>query len=377
MNIFNASVLKSLLKYCFQQYHLLGNVITYLPDNWRDNEGNNLFHYAALHHDLFLFENAIVNKADINQKNNKGIMPIHRFIECGFIEPENEQQIRSDIKSTFVQLKNNIKQKLKPNSNNTVNVMAQMGMNPPVKQKISFRVLDFNIPLLNKFIEYKADINAFMSNSVTDRITLHQTHNIKNHKGSAIELLIQLFYSNVLYENFHDEKILTQYYEVYKILANGGANINLLEDEKNMGNDSQLDAMQITSKFIVSNYFISYLKYNSQFYTILPILADPNLDFSLKDSQQNTVLHNLFGRIYARHSSLEYTMIELIFKTIVENPSFDKKFLEIENSFRLKPIKILKKESAPYGELFEKFLLYNKLQEIIPQKKTEVRRNKI
>lgn len=396
MNIFNTKTLKKLLYWSLKRNKVHNKVLHYLPNNWQDNEGNNLFHYASLHHSSILFDNALKNQANINQPNNHGVYPIHRLIECCFVEKEipvltrNRKILQSfwyDLKEKTVEHFNEFKytpkkKEVKSFINKLSGVYSILikdlytTLFKQERMQDPKRVIEFNKELMENFIKYNADVNVRIINpQKSDKIPQNR---IYEHKKTPIELLIQFFYSHVLYPKFNELTQFELYQEIYQLLSEAGANINLIEDKADASPIYYEDVMESGNKHIVSHFFIKYITNNSSFYAILPLLDDPKLDFTIEDSSNNTLLHNLFGRMYSKSESLNYSMVENIFATIWENPSFKKEYLQIENSFRLKPLNLFKKGTENYKELFEKFGLYYRLAETIPDKSPSIpKRHKI
>lgn len=384
MNIFNNKILKKIIYWTLIKNKIHNKLVHYLPDNWQDHEGNNLFHYAALHHSCDIFNKALKNNANINQPNHKGIFPIHRLIECCFVErPEpliikNKrilQKFYIEIKEKTNLLFNEYKKNKKEIKKFVQSLYSQhytlihslyvdLFKQEPIQDPR--RVIEFNKDLIQDFINHNVDINARIN--TVQQIDKIPQNRIYEHKKTPMELLIQFFYSHVLYPKFNDAVQFELYKEIYTLLSEAGANINLIEDKTNSSTLYYEDVMEAGTKHIVSHFFIKYITNNSSFYAILPLLEDPRLNFTIEDSSNNTLLHNLFGRMYTKSELLTYSMVENIFATIWANPSFTKEYLEIENSFRLKPLNLFKKGTENYKELFEKFGLYYRLSETVQNK---------
>ena len=348
MNILNFKPLNLWLAHSLKKYSMPDRIFKYLPHNWQDSEGNNLYHYAALHHDDYLFEQALLNQADINGISNKGIMPIHRFIERGFIYPHAPRN--NKWKEVFA----------KPEINKVPVVQGREGMG-----------MDFNKPLLKKFIMQGANVNAFSKNALKSEMPDkgEATYSKNNNLGSPIELLISFFMIHVLTSTFDNKEILQEYNDVYGILSQAGANINLIMEQRVVvENETIIDSTQIKSSDIVSHFFTVHIMNNKDCYALLPILADPNVSFSLRDDNGNTLLHHLFGRLKAKYKNIDKYMVELMFRTIWENPSFKQSDLEVENSFRLKPLALFRGESADYAKLFSRFMLAENLNTALAHK---------
>jgi hypothetical protein len=88
-------------------------------------------------------------------------------------------------------------------------------------------------------------------------------------------------------------------------------------------------------------------------------------------------LHHLFGRLFARYHVLDLHMVQKIFETIIFNPAFDVKCLEIKNAGRLMPLDLLKRESQEYKILFNKILLTKRLQENLKISDKKIKKIKI
>lgn len=303
--------------------------LKYLPKNWVDYNGDNLFHYAAMCHSIEIFNIALSKNNNINLRNKKNMMPIHTFMECGF-------QDLDIINDEITHLKK----------------------------------IDYNIELLNLFIDNKADINAFIIIDYFDRQwgDKKSTYSRKNNMGSAIEILISLFWNHVISSTFDDSKQLEHYQEVYNILSKNNANINLIVQESSWGEEKIKDAMQDINSFIVSIFFVKYICNDNDLLVVLPILKDINLDFSLQDDFYNTVLHHLFGRINEKKINLSDDMIGKVFHSIILNPSFQLEHLKIQNSFKMTPLMMFKKDNIYLKEIFNNLSLYLHLNNTIENK---------
>ena len=55
-----------IITFLLKKYKFPNLIFKYLPNNWTDKNGNNLYHYSCMHHDIFLFEKAKKNNAKIN-----------------------------------------------------------------------------------------------------------------------------------------------------------------------------------------------------------------------------------------------------------------------------------------------------------------------
>lgn len=341
-----------LTKYKFPEF-----IFKKLPSNWIDNHGNNLFHYAAFHHDIYLFNKAIENKADINKLNNNGFMPIHTYMECGFPEkkltPEEKKEINKKKKD----------------------LTGLYSVKPEDK-----RIIDFNIPLLDMMVEKGANINAFIQSPKREGQWGEgvATNSRRNIRGSAIELLICLFGDHVIHSTFNDMDQVSKYEEIYKKLEAYGANINLIIEKSIWDeNEVQRDAMQEINSVIVSHFFIRYIMNEKDLYSIRPILTDKSLNFGLADDNGNTVLHYLFSRLNEREKNINHDKIISLFQDITNNPSFDEKYLKVKNGFRLEPLMNFKREKNDLRQNFEKLLLKNRLESNLEIKNIKTKVKKI
>lgn len=352
LNLYTKAIISLLItKYKFPQF-----IFKKMSPNWTDNHGNNLYHYACFHHDIYLFKKAIENKANINQLNEHGLLPIHTYMECGF----PEKKLTSEEKKE--------KNKAKKDLTGLYSVKSD-----------DKRIIDFNLPLLDLLLENGADINSFIKS--------HQregqwgegvaTHSRRNIRGSAIELLICLFWDHVIHFNFNDEEQIKAYEEIYMKLESYGANINLII-EKSIWDKKEIihDAMQDINSVIISHFFIRYIMNEKDLIVIKPLLADKSLNFGLIDDNGNTVLHYLFARLNERHNSISQEKIIDLFLTINNNPSFNEKHLKIKNGFKIEPLMNLKKENN-FKQLFDKLLLKKKLELTLSTKTQKVKLNKI
>lgn len=356
MKVLNKIISILLTKYKFPKF-----IFNKMPLNWTDNQGNNLFHYASFHHDIYLFEKAIENKANINQLNKNGFLPIHTYMECGFPE-----------KKLTKEEKNN-------KNKNKKDLTGLYSVKPEDK-----RIIDFNLDLLDLYVKNGVNINAFIQSPKREGQWGEgvSTNSRRNIRGSAIELLICLFWDHVLHSTFSDEKQIEKYTEIYKKLESYGANINLII-EKSIWDDKEIiqDAMQEINSVIVSHFFIRYIMNEKDLIAIKPILSDKSLDFGLQDGHGNTLLHYLFSRLNEREKTINQNKIIEIFLTIIENPIFDEKYINIENGFRVSPLMNFKKEKNDLRQNFEKLLLKVRLEKNLNLnlnlKKEKIKINKI
>ena len=329
MNIFNFPPLASMLSWALQQARIgwLESTLKFMPDNWTDKKGNNLYHFASRHQSEYLFKAALLNHANINQFNKTGIAPIHRLIEAAFIIEKNDN--KEDV--------------------------------------IKF---EFNLELLKKFIQTNVDINLWMKK--TDPVG---TYTKKDNKGSPIELLIELFWEQILTPKFDfSEQVLNHYQEVYDIFSQAGANINLIVESGFLfEGESQLDAMQVQNSVIVSHFFIKFISTEINFEAIRPLLKDPKLDLALRDDQMNTFLHHFFSRISRKYYDVSSEKIYDFLDILYNNPAFKKEYLDIENSFRLTPLSMFKKDSKEYASYLTKRVLTEELLSNLSEKKETVR----
>lgn len=341
-----------LTKYKFPKF-----IFNKLSPNWTDNHGNNLYHYACFHHDIYLFEKAKENKANIKQLNENGFLPIHTYMECGFPEKKlskNEKKERNKKKKDLTGLYS-------------------------VKSEDK-RIIDFNLPLLDLLIKEGANINAFIQSPTREGQWGEGvlTNSRRNIRGSAIELLICLFWDHVLHAMFNDEEQVIKYNEVYKKLEEHGANVNLII-EKSIWDETEVmrDAMQEINSVIVSHFFIKYIMNEKDLIAIKPILSDRSLNFGLIDSHGNTILHYLFSRLNEREKNINPQKIIELFIDIIDNPAFEEKHLKIKNGFRLEALMNFKREKNDLRQTFEKLLLKRKLENTLELKNEKKKVNKI
>lgn len=325
MNIFNSTFAKKSLSYLLNKGKIkfLPYVYKSLPLNWTDHKGSNLYHFAAKHQNEYLFELAIFNQANINQYDNRGNAPLHRFIEACFVINDRYHQ-------KYVQEKS--------------------------QENIIFEI---NLTLLKEFISRGADVNLWIKKEKKigwgDNVATYSRNNIR---GSAIELLIALFWDNIADSpTFKDKEILKRYYETYSVLSEAGANINLIVDKGeffNLSNETSIDAMQMTDDVIVSHFFVKYVTNENDLNVVTPLLLDNRVDFELKDSNQgSSLLHNLFGRITTRYQVLPQETVHTLFKNLYRNPAFKKEYLYIKNNFKATPLDCLKQDAKEYVEYWE------------------------
>lgn len=336
MNLLNFNIIKKILGTSLKKGYVrwIPYFYHYLPTNWTDSNGNNLYHFSAIHQSEYLFELAQYNKANINQPNNIGKAPIHKFIESCFILKDGAQKIDEKY-------------------------LLDNNKNLPI-------TFDFNKKLLLQFIEQKADINQWIKDPERQgqwgkNVATNSRNNIM---GSPIELLILLFWREVATIHFNDKDTYLLYEDMYSILSRAGAKINLIVESGtffNLDNETLIDAMQMTSSVIVCHFFVKYLTLDNDLYAIKPFFKDPNLDFSLCDDQQNTILHHFFSKCKSRFDRLSIDEINNIIISILENPSFKKEDLYIKNTFRITPINCLNGKADIYKQLIEKLLLKQKL----------------
>lgn len=346
MNFFNFKLLKKLLSYTLTrgQVKWIPYIYKYLPKNWTDDKKHNLFHFAARHQSDFLFELALFNQADINQKNYLGESPLHIFIYSSFI-PNS----------------------LKDEENNLCD-------------------FQYNSILLDNFIKNGINVNQWISHPDREGQWGKDvaTNSIANHMGSPIELLVASLHKYVLSQQviFDNLELYERYEKFFNTLANSGANINLIRESGtffDLSQEVQIDAMQITNSLIVSIFFTKYIMVDKHLYQMKPFYQSPHIDFSLADDNSNTVLHYLFNRIAVRIHSLKHETIINILTSLIENPSFKEEHLMIKNNFKVTPLATFRNETSIYRDFFEKVLLTKKLETIIPEhkEKEEIIKKKI
>ena len=132
-----------------------------------------------------------------------------------------------------------------------------------------------------------------------------------------LELLICLFWDNVLHSTFNNEQQIEHYNQVYNKLAEYGANINLIV-EKSIWDENEIirDAMQEINGVIVSHYFIKYISNEKDLIAIKPLLFDKSLNFGLVDDNGNSVLHYLFARLNERERHINQEKIIELFPSL-------------------------------------------------------------
>lgn len=342
MNILNNKLLKKLISFALKKGKIkwLPYCYKWFPKNWTDHEGSNFFHFSAKHQNDYLFDVAVYNQANINEIDKKGNAPIHRLIEaCFIVEKENK------------------------------------------REKIKF---DFNEALIEKMIQNNADINQWIKDEKKEGnwgegVATFSRHNIM---GSPIELLVGLFWDQLLAaSDFDDKAALEKYHKLYTLLSNAGAKINMIVNTGeffNLENETILDAMQTTESVIVSHFFVKYITNQNDLEAITPFLYDPNISFSLADGHGNTVLHHLFGRISTRYNFLPQQKIEEILMGIYKNPKFNPKYLDMENDYRLSVMGCFKGKALEYKDFMNKLILTNKLNKELAEKiETPKKRMKI
>lgn len=350
-------IVKKIISIMFTKYKFPEFVFKKIDQNWTDNEGNNLFHYACFHHDIILFNKAIENKADIQQRNINGLQPIHTYMECGF--PEKR----------LTELENKENRKKKKDLTGLYTIKSE-----------DKRTIDFNLLLLDLLIENGADINSFIKSPKKEGQWGEgvATNSRKNIRGSSIEILICLFWDHVLHSTFNDEQQIEIYKEVYKKLEHYGSNINLIS-EKTIWDKNEIirDAMQEINSVIVSHFFIKYIMNEKDLFAIIPIIEDKNLDFSLADENGNTILHHLFSALNRREQSIQKITMQNLLLKVVENPSFNEEHLQIKNGFRLEPTRQFDNRKNDLSQIFRKLLLKKKLEKNLISKSEKIKRIKI
>lgn len=343
--LFNIKIIKTILSSGLKTraIALLPKIIRYLPDNWTNTEGQNLFHLSAKYHNEELFRLAVFNKSNINQLDNHGNGPLHRFIEACFVINDNK-------------IKN---------------------------EKVTF---EYNKSLLNLMLVHGADPNLLIKH--TDREGQWgekvATFSRKNIVGNAIELLVSLFWHQILSYRQYNDEMLIKYNEVFKKLTDFNCNINLIVDSGeffNLESEKLQDAMQFTHKIIVSHFFVKYIVNDAELEEVKPFLMSNKIDFALQDDNYNTVLHHLFGRISARANFLSEEKVEALLLALCLNPIFKPEYVHIPNSFRLTPLGCFKKEAVKYKNFVEKILLNKSLERTLSEtsdkKQLTTKRHKI
>ena len=355
-----------IITFLLKKYKFPNLIFKYLPNNWTDKNGNNLYHYSCMHHDIFLFEKAKKNNAKINQLNINGMMPIHTYMGCGFPKVQREKNKEKSIKRMF----------------KSINVNELIGLDRAhlLDLKRPEIEIDFNLDLLDLLVKEGANINEFIKSPEREGQWGEgvSTNSKKNIRGSCIELLILFFWENILHTTFYDESQIENYHKIYNKLSNYGANINLIVEDS-IWDDTEVvrDAMQEINAVIVSHFFIRYIMNEKDIIAIKPILMDKNIDFNLQDHNGNTVLHYLFSRFNEREKSLGKKNILELFEIIINNSSFNKSCLEVKNGFRLDPLMNFKRDKNDLRNEFEKLLLKKSLSDKLNTKDIKVKVKKI
>lgn len=357
MNIYKSKTMNAIFSVMLTKYKFSEFIFNYLPENWTDNHGNNLYHYASFHHDIYLFNKAKENNANVNQLNSNGFMPIHTYMECGFPEKKLTPEEKKE------------KNKKKKDLTGLYSVKAE-----------DKRIIDFNLDVLDLLVANGANINEFIQSPKREGQWGEgvSTNSRRNIRGSAIELLICLFWDHVLHSTFNNEEQIEKYTEVYKKLESYGANINLII-EKSIWDESEIirDAMQEINSVIVSHFFVKYISNEKDLIAIRPLLNDKSLNFALADDNGNTILHYLFARLNEREKNINILKIKEIFIDIVDNPAFNEKHLSIKNGFRLEPLMNLKRDKNDLRQEFEKIVLKKRLENKFEVKNEKVKVKKI
>lgn len=200
-------ILKLLLKYNRVKY--LNTLQRLLPNTFKKQQyRQNLWHYACLYQSIELLDYANFHNIDINQYNYRGLTPLHALIENSF----------------FINDNNNL--------------------------------MEFSLdePFLVEFLKFKPDVNSLWDKTKREDAREFSKRNIS---GSPLEVLIMLFWDNILSKK--DSNILKFYpnYEmVFLCLCSAGANVNLLFEGEDFGKkDIMRDAMQKQSDRIMSHFF--------------------------------------------------------------------------------------------------------------------------
>lgn len=361
-------MLKNLLLFFvkIEKPYLLRNFLKLLPKNFKDFNGNNLFHYAALFQSETLFNFAINNKANINELNKNGNAPLHEYIKHSFV---------------FINLENSTNTATN-NENKFSNVLFKMNKN--LLMYFFKNGADVNLKRLNKKrdgqwekVEKKNFLNNFkqyFSRFSNKSFAGVLTNSRSNHMETPTETLIELFWiywehvnlikgDNKNLEKDWDDSLL-EYYEIYDLFSKENANINLLEDGGtffDLKNESVNDAMQFTNKYIVSHFFAKYVCKSVDLQVVKPLLSDKNLQFDLLDEYNNNILHILFGRISSSFHRVSEKVVNDILFTILNNPSFKSEYLHMINSGQLTPLGCFKKDSKIFTDILNSHLLQEKL----------------
>lgn len=366
-------IIKKLIRLLILKNKIPNQCFKYLPKNWIDEKGENLFHYAAYYHNEKLFNKALENEANINQRNHKNFLPIHTLIECSFVTGIIVK------KPFFIWLKDYVifllewmKEKFVQEEEITLQSYIQSVSEERlliIKEKENIK-LEPNMELVKNFINNGADINAFSREEGF-------SYDLKSHLGSPIGLLIELFIRAILTANYSNKTVLDNYEKLYELLSISGANIGILKNEGYFGEkDIIIDAMQITRSINLSNFFINNMKDNKYSYAIIPLLSDPKIDYQKQDEVGNTILHTLVGKLVNRDYLFEIDTLHEILSAVFNNPSFKKEYLEIKNNFMISPNDIIKKSSTESKEIFNMYLLNATLDNVLPQKTKIVKKVK-
>lgn len=366
-------IIKKLIRVLIIKDKISEKYLKYLPKNWIDEKGENLFHYAAYYHNEQLFNKALQNEANINQKNHRNFLPIHTLIECSFVTgviPNKSFLIW--LKDYGLLLVEWLKEKLSQEEEITLQNYIQSVSDERlsiIKEKENI-TLDPNISLVKLFIDNGADINAFCREDGF-------SYDLKSHLGSPIGLLIELFIRAILTPNYSNLTVLNKYEQLYELLSISGANINVLRQTGYFGEkDIIVDAMQITNSINLSNFFIRNMKDNKYSYAIIPLLSDPKIDYQIQDEIGNTILHTLIGKLINRDYLFEKDTLHEILSAVINNPSFKKEYLEIKNNVKISPIDIINRGTIDSKEIFDMYLLKISLDTILPQKTNTIKKTK-
>jgi hypothetical protein len=322
-------ILKVLVKYNKVKY--LNTFGKWFPSIFsKQQKRENLWHYACLYQSIELLDYAKFNNLDINQYNYRGLTPLHCLIENAFFKEPKKVDIQFAIDEHF----------------------------------------------LIEFLKFSPDVNILWDKEKREETRFSSKRNIS---GSPLEVLIVLFWENILPRKRTDFLDFYPNYEmVFLHLCNSGANVNLLFEGEDFGKkDIIQDAMQKQSDRIMSHFFTKKINDTRDLYAINPFFKNISTDFKIQDEQGSNLLHLLFGRINAKSHVIETEIAEKLIIDIFENPSFEESVLLQKNNFFSKPGDLFKKGRDNYKLLVNSYLLQRKLSLDLKeksQKKTKLQK---
>lgn len=333
-------MIKKLLEYLLikNKIYYAYKLIKYLPKNYKDKQGNNLFHYCAQLQHESIFDLAVMNQANVNEINSSGYIPIQIFIKFSYV--------KSSIINNYVY-----------NCNNR---------------------------LLELFLKSDADTNYLINNNLEYVENNYKKIGIFNNLETPIELLISIFWRNWEDINVEKEKtddyeqelstILDNYYATFNLLVNYGANLNTIKNETEIDNNTA--SWNIENKHIVSLFFIKFIKGQLDLDVIKPILLSEKMDYALLDSTGNNAFHILLGRFSSRYEIMGYENMVSFLNEILNKKTFDKTVFNVLNHSNITPMECLKKDSIQLKRVIDSILLKNELDKKLINK-TKRKINKI